>query len=240
MEAVSPASEEEALIDDHGPYSTEGLVAFGDHFLESADLLLVEAVAQHLGGASNDKALALANTLAQCAAKARKFEEREKFYQAESVRLQEVLEYLMNSRREIEARVTTLEEEEIPRITASITEQTELANNVHEECHLIQGELETLTQVLFEEVNQMVSNEARAKHEELQSTQELEEEIARVRGNLREMHARFQALKGRLNSSGKMLKQKSMASLHRGSARRKFKAERRSSQALNEIFGPRE
>ena len=228
------------MIDEHGAFSTDGLVAVGDCLLEPVDALLVQAVAKVLGGQTHEKAVALADTLAQCAVKARKFEEREAFYRAESQRLKEVLEHLMASRREIEARVTSLEEEEIPRIREGIVEQIELASNVNEECHLIQGELETLTQVLFEEVNQMVSNEARAKHEELRSTQELEEEIARVRGNLRDMHGRFQALKGRLNSSGKMVKHKSMASIHRGSTRKRFIAERRSSQALNELFDPKE
>jgi hypothetical protein len=97
-----------------------------------------------------------------------------------------------------------LEEKEVPFLKESLKEQQDLGENINEECRFIEGELERLTQVLFEEVNLLVSTEARAKHEELVSTQELEEEVTRAKQKIDMLHRRFKLLKRRY---GKLVKQ---------------------------------
>ncbi len=169
----------------------------------------------------------------RCDGKARKWRD-------EATALEGVLEHLMKSRAELDERVETLVQD-VERMPADIQCARELGENIDEECQLIQGELERLTQVLFEEVNAMVSTEARAKHEEMVSAMELEKEIARVKENLSAMSRRFNALKARLNSSGKLVKQLSEPRILSGGRRGKTVSHRAlmgsgSSKALDEIL----
>jgi chromosome segregation ATPase len=169
----------------------------------------------------------------RCDAKARKWRD-------EATALEGVLEHLMKSRAELDQRVEQLEAD-VVRLPADIQYAHVLSENVDEECQMIQGELERLTQVLFEEVNAMVATEARAKHEEMLSAMELEKEIVRVRENLSAMSRRFNALKARLNSSGKLVKQLSEPRIPSGGLRGKTISHRPlmgsgSSKALDEIL----
>ncbi len=122
--------------------------------------------------------------------------------------LEAVLEHLMKSRIELDERVAQLEEDELS-LRDEVMQARELGENINEECQMIQDELERLTQVLFEEVNLMVSTEARAKHEELASAHQLQVEIVRVKEKLAHTSRRFNALKAKVNSSGKLVKQQS-------------------------------
>jgi chromosome segregation ATPase len=126
-------------------------------------------------------------------------------WKEEALGLESVLDHLMKSRRELDDRVTELELDESS-LREEVKQARELGENINEECQMIQDELERLTQVLFEEVNLMVSTEARAKHQELASTQELESEIQRVREKLAVTSRRFNALKAKMTSSGKLMK----------------------------------
>ena len=126
-------------------------------------------------------------------------------WRSEGKGLESVLDHLMKSRQELDDRVAHLEEDEAA-LREEVKQARELGENINEECQMIQDELERLTQVLFEEVNLMVSTEARAKHEELASTQELESEIKRVREKLAVASRRFNALKAKISSSGKIMK----------------------------------
>ena len=168
----------------------------------------------------------------RCDGKARKWRD-------EVTALEGVLEHLMKSRAELDERVEQLVQD-VERMPGDIHSARELSENIDEECQLIQGELERLTQVLFEEVNAMVSTEARAKHEEMVSAMELEKEIARVKENLSAMSRRFNALKARLNSSGKLVKQLSEPHIF-SAGRRKVVSHRvlmgsGSNKALDEIL----
>ena len=67
------------------------------------------------------------------------------------------------------------------------------------ECDMIQNESETLTQVLFEEVNSMVSSEARSAYQEKQRAElahtQMREEMDRVREQIRDRRRRFRIIK---------------------------------------------
>ncbi len=163
-------------------------------------------------------------------------------WRQEAATLQGVLEHLMESRADLDDRVTKVEED-VAELEEEIRAARDLGDNINEECQMIQGELERLTQVLFEEVNLMVSTEARAKHAEMVSAQELEREMARVRENLSTMSRRFGALKARLHSSGKLVKQMSEPRIKSGGLAAAKKASRLSnltqtgsSKALDEIL----
>lgn len=153
----------------------------------------------------------------------------------EASSLESALEYLMKSRQELDERVTELEEDELS-LREEIKMARVLGENINEECEMIQDELERLTQVLFEEVNLMVSTEARAKHEELASTQQLETDIQRVREKLAVTSRRFNALKAKMSSSGKLVKQMSEPRIPRSGRSTRPLTYSGSAKALDEIL----
>lgn len=215
-----------------------GLKSWGDGALMvlPCDLELLRTVEAQLGPKHPDLH-ALAEVLGACVVKSRQFAKKRRDDESETRQLHLVLAHLMESRQQIEARVDELERQVLPALKDEIKEQAELGENINEECALIQGELERLTQVLFEEVNAMVSTEARAKHEELQTTQELEKEIQRVKDSFQAFHRRFMVLKSKLSSSGsRLVKQKSMAWLESGRSSGRLLRHQGSERAIDEIM----
>jgi chromosome segregation ATPase len=209
-----------------------------DASLETADEELLRAV---LNCGLDAKTFArLQGALSGFVVQRRRCDGKARAWREEAAGLEGVLDHLMQSRAELDEHVEQLMLD-VEALPDEIQSARVLGENIDEECQLIQGELERLTQVLFEEVNAMVSTEARAKHEELVSAMELEKEIARVKDNLAAMSRRFNALKARLNSSGKLVKQLSEPRINSAGRRGKSVSHRSlvgsgSSKALDDIL----
>ena len=151
----------------------------------------------------------LSALLLKKARKQKTLQNLQSFVKNENQKLEGVLKQLMESRQQIEPKVAALEKA-VDELSEEVKSSNILAENINEEVELIQGELESLTQVLFEEVNLMVSTEAKAKHEQLNMSKELHREMERVKQKLEKERRRFYILKTKLNSSGKLIKQKSV------------------------------
>lgn len=180
--------------------------------LDASDTALIGELRSALCG-NSEQLQRVEDALMSNSFKQLKLRETLQFFDDEAKQLQSVLDHLMSDRQRLETRMSSLETE-VSQLQAAVTERRELSENIKEECEMIQGELERLTQVLFEEVNEMVSAEARSKHERMVSVQEMKEEMDRIRTKIRARHKRFQMLKTKLVNSGtKLLKQTSAPNL---------------------------
>lgn len=227
---------EEALNDDDEFH--QAVAAFEDESvgMEAEDAELFARVQSCLG---DEVLLArLKQALTDCHRKEQAFRQADLTWGDEVIKLQSVVEHLMSSRRDIEEKVSQAEKRDVEGLRREADRQKELSVNIGEECEVIEGELESLTQVLFEEVNMLVSTEARAKHEELMSTKELRQEMERVKEKLKTLQRHYAMLKTKLHSSGRLNKQVSAPDLLKEGSRSRLSLRLGggSNKALDEII----